>query len=100
MFKESGRIKEWKKVKKIEDGKSEQEMGIQNGFRATRPQKFKMDKFFRDRTSIVTGVFVVKYTLKNTLLFHSVFEYEFSLKVDIQFQPQQYYFILHSGLST
>lgn len=63
MFKESGRIKEWKKVKKSEDGKSEREVGIPNSFTATRPQKFKMDKFFRDRTSIVTGVFVVKYTL-------------------------------------
>jgi len=39
-------------------------MGIQNGFTTAWPQKFKQDKFFRDSTSIVTGVFVVKYTLK------------------------------------
>lgn len=51
-------------MKKKEDSKRKREVGIQNGFTTAWPQKFKQDKFFRDSTSIVTGVFVVKYTLQ------------------------------------
>lgn len=41
------------------------------------PQIYWRNRFIWDETSIVTGVFVVKYTLKNILYFHSVCALEF-----------------------
>ncbi len=64
------------------------------------PQKFKQDKFFRDSTSIVTGVFVVKYTLKTFYTFIPCLSMSLAWRLDFTFQPQQYFFIWHRGLNS